>query len=184
MDGFIVEKSILAGKYVQPGEELYKIASISTVWVEASIYEYELPFVKVGQKAQVVLTYNPDEPFPGRVSYIYPYLDPQTRTATVRIELSNPKRKLLPEMYANVMLTKDLGEKLTVPEDAIMDTGERQVAFIAHPDGYFVPKEVKVGARSGGYYEVVSGLEPGDVVVTSANFLIDAESRMKSAVGK
>ena len=184
MDGFIVEKNILAGKYVQPGEELYKIASISTVWVEASIYEYELPFVKVGQKAQVALTYNPDEPFPGRVSYIYPYLDPQTRTATVRIELSNSKRRLLPEMYANVMLTKDLGEKLTVPEDAIMDTGERQVAFIAHPDGYFVPKEVKVGARSGGYYEVVSGLEPGDVVVTSANFLIDAESRLKSALNQ
>ena len=184
MDGFIVEKNILAGKYVQPGEELYKIASISTVWVEASIYEYELPFVKVGQKTQVALTYNPDEPFPGRVSYIYPYLDPQTRTATVRIELSNSKRRLLPEMYANVMLTKDLGEKLTVPEDAIMDTGERQVAFIAHPDGYFVPKEVKVGARSGGYYEVVSGLEPGDVVVTSANFLIDAESRLKSALNQ
>jgi len=184
MDGFIVEKNILAGKYVQPGEELYKIASISTVWVEASIYEYELPFVKVGQKAQVALTYNPDEPFPGRVSYIYPYLDPQTRTATVRIELSNSKRRLLPEMYANVMLTKDLGEKLTVPEDAIMDTGERQMAFIAHPDGYFVPKEVKVGARSGGYYEVVSGLVPGDVVVTSANFLIDAESRLKSALNQ
>ncbi len=184
MDGFIVEKNILAGKYVQPGEELYKIASISTVWVEAQVYEYELPFVKVGQKTQVALTYNPDEPFPGRVSYIYPYLDPQTRTATVRIELSNPKRRLLPEMYANVVLSKDLGEKLTVPEDAIMDTGERQMAFIAHPDGYFVPKEVKVGARSGGYYEVVSGLEPGDVVVTSANFLIDAESRMKSALNQ
>ena len=184
MDGFIVEKNILAGKYVQPGEELYKIGSISTVWVEASIYEYELPFVKVGQKAQVALTYNPDESFPGRVSYIYPYLDPQTRTATVRVELANPKRKLLPEMYANVLLVKDLGEKLTVPEDAIMDTGERQMAFIAHPDGYFVPKEVKVGARSGGYYEVVSGLEPGDVVVTSANFLIDAESRLKSALNQ
>jgi Cu(I)/Ag(I) efflux system membrane fusion protein len=87
-------------------------------------------------------------------------------------------------MYTEVVLSKDLGEKLTVPEDAIMDTGERQVAFIAHPEGYFVPKEVKVGARSGGYYEVVSGLEPGDVVVTSANFLIDAESRLKSALNQ
>jgi Cu(I)/Ag(I) efflux system membrane fusion protein len=184
MDGFIVEKNILAGKYVQPGEELYKIASISTVWVEASIYEYELPFVKVGQKAQVSLTYNPDESFPGRVSYIYPYLDPQTRTATVRIELSNPKRKLLPEMYANVVLTKDLGEKLTVPEDAVMYTGERQIAFLVYPNGIFEPKEVKVGARSGGYYEVLSGIEAGDVVVTSANFLIDAESRLKSALNQ
>ena len=181
-DGFIVEKNVLAGKYVQPGEELYKIASISTVWVEASIYEYELPFVKVGQKARVALTYYPDESYMGRVSYIYPYLDPQTRTATVRIELSNPKRKLLPEMYANVLLTKDLGEKLAVPADAIMDTGERQMAFLAHPKGYFEPREVKVGAKSGGYYDVLSGLEPGDLVVTSANFLIDAESRLKSAL--
>ncbi len=181
-DGFIVEKNVLAGKYVQPGEELYKIASIATVWVEASVYEYELPSVKVGQKAQVSLTYNPGEPFTGRVSYIYPYLNPETRTATVRIELANPRRKLLPEMYANVLLTKDLGEKLTVPEDAIMDTGERQMAFIAHPEGHFEPREVKVRARSGGYYEVLSGLEEGDVVVTSANFLIDAESRMKSAL--
>jgi membrane fusion protein, copper/silver efflux system len=179
-----VEKNILAGKYVQPGEELYKIASISQVWVEAQVYEYELGLVKVGQKANVSLTYNPDESFTGRVSYINPYLDPQTRTATVRIELANPKRKLLPEMYANVLLTRDLGEKLTVPEDAIMDTGERQMAFLARPNGVFEPREVKVGARSGGYYEVLSGLAEGDIVVTSANFLIDAESRMKSAIGK
>lgn len=183
-DGFIVEKNVVAGTYIQPGQELYKIASISTVWVEASIYEYELPYVKLGQKAQVSMTYNPDESFTGRVSYIYPYLDPQTRTATVRIELANPQRKLLPEMYANVMLTKDLGEKLTVPEDAIMDTGERQIAFLARSGSTFEPREVKVGAKSGGYYEVVSGLESGDIVVTSANFLIDAESRLKSALNE
>jgi Cu(I)/Ag(I) efflux system membrane fusion protein len=181
-DGFVVAKSVLAGDYVRPGQELYKIASIATVWVEAQVYEYELPYVKVGQAARVSLSYDLGETFTGRVSYIYPYLDPQTRTATVRVALANPGHKLLPDMYANVMLTKELGEKLAVPEEAIMDTGERQLAFLALPGGRFEPKDVKVGARSGGYYEVLSGLEEGDVVVTSANFLIDAESRLKSAM--
>jgi Cu(I)/Ag(I) efflux system membrane fusion protein len=181
--GFVLEKMAYKGMNVMPGMALFKLADLSTVWLYADIYEYELPFIRVGQQAIVQLSYLSGETFSGKAIYIYPSLDPTTRTAKVRYEFPNPHGKLKPEMYGNVEIKVQLGRKLTVPEGAIIDTGIRQMAIIDKGNGYFEPREVKVGAKVDNYYEVISGLKAGERVVTSANFLIDSESRFKEAVG-
>jgi Cu(I)/Ag(I) efflux system membrane fusion protein len=181
--GIVLEKVAYKGMNIMPGLALYKLADLSVVWVYADIYEYELPFIRLGQQATVQLSYLPGEAFTGRAIYIYPSLDPSTRTAKVRFELPNPHGKLKPEMYANVEIKVHLGSKLAVPEGAIIDTGIRQMAIIDKGSGYFEPREVKVGAKVDDYYEVIKGLKAGERVVTSANFLIDSESKLKEAVG-
>jgi membrane fusion protein, copper/silver efflux system len=181
--GFVLEKSAYKGMSVMPGMALYKLADLSVVWLLADIYEYELPFVRLGQQASVQMTYLPGETLTGRVIYIYPSLNPETRTAKVRLELSNSQGKLKPEMYANVEIKIRLGQRLAVPEGAIIDTGIRQLAILDKGNGYFEPREVKVGSKVDNYYEVTKGLQAGDRVVTSANFLIDSESKLKEAVG-
>ena len=181
--GFVLEKSAYKGMNVMPGMALYKLADLSVVWLYADIYEYELPFIRLGQQASVQLSYIPGEIFSGKAIYIYPSLNPETRTAKVRFELPNPHGKLKPEMYANVEIKVHLGQKLTVPEGAIIDTGLRQLAIIDKGNGYFEPREVKVGSKVDNYYEVIKGLKAGERVVTSANFLIDSESKLKEAVG-
>lgn len=181
--GFVLEKMAYKGMNVMPGMALFKLADLSTVWLYADIYEYELPFIRVGQQAIVQLSYLSGETFSGKAIYIYPSLDPTTRTARVRYEFPNPHGKLKPEMYGNVEIKVQLGRKLTVPEGAIIDTGIRQMAIIDKGNGYFEPREVKVGAKVDNYYEVISGLKAGERVVTSANFLIDSESKFKEAVG-
>jgi Cu(I)/Ag(I) efflux system membrane fusion protein len=182
-EGFLLERMVYKGMNVMPGTALFKLADLSVVWIYADIYEYELPLIRLGQVASVKLAYLPAETFTGKVIYIYPSLDPKTRTAKVRLEFPNPKGRLKPEMYADVNLKIDLGEKLAVPEEAIIDTGIRQVAFIDKGSGYFEPREVKLGVKVDQYYEVIEGLKPGERVVTSANFLIDSESSFKEAVG-
>jgi len=181
--GFVLEKSAYKGMNVMPGAALFKLADLSVVWLIADIYEYELPFIRLGQQASVQLSYIPGERFTGKAIYIYPSLNPETRTAKVRFELPNPHGKLKPEMYANVEIKVHLGQKLTVPEGAIIDTGLRQLAIIDKGNGYFEPREVKVGSKVDNYYEVIKGLKAGERVVTSANFLIDSESKLKEAVG-
>ena len=181
--GIVLEKVAYKGMNVMPGMALFKLADLSVVWLYADIYEYELPFIRLGQQAAIQLSYLPGEVFTGKAIYIYPYLDPNTRTAKVRFEFPNPYGKLKPEMYANVEIKVHLGRKLTVPEGAIIDTGIRQLAIIDKGSGYFEPREVKVGAKVDNYYEVIRGLKAGERVVTSANFLIDSESRLKEAVG-
>jgi membrane fusion protein, copper/silver efflux system len=180
--GFVLEKTAYKGMNVMPGMALYKLADLSVVWLIADIYEYELPFVRVGQQAAVQLSYLPGETFTGKAIYIYPALDPSTRTAKVRFEFSNSQGKLKPEMYANVEIKIHLGQKLVVPEGAIIDTGIRQMAIIDKGSGYFEPREVKVGSKVDDYYEVIKGLKAGERVVTSANFLIDSESKLKEAM--
>jgi membrane fusion protein, copper/silver efflux system len=182
-EGFLLERMVYRGMNVMPGTALFKLADLSVVWIYADIYEYELPLIRLGQVASVKLAYLPSETFTGKVIYIYPSLDPKARTAKVRLEFPNPKGRLKPEMYADVNLKIDLGEKLAVPEGAIIDTGIRQVAFIDKGSGYFEPREVKLGVKVDQYYEVIEGLKPGERVVTSANFLIDSESSFKEAVG-
>jgi len=182
-EGFLLERMVYKGMNVMPGMALFKLADLSVVWIYADIYEHELPLIRLGQVAFVKLTYLPAEIFTGKVIYIYPSLDPKSRTAKVRLEFPNPKGRLKPEMYADVNLKIDLGEKLTIPEGAVIDTGIRQVAFIDKGSGYFEPREVKLGVKVDTYYEVLEGLEPGERVVTSANFLIDSESSFKEAVG-
>ena len=179
--GFVLEKSAYKGMNVMPGMALYKLADLSMVWLYADVYEYELPFIRLGLQASVQITYLPGETFTGKVIYIYPALNPETRTAKVRFEFPNPGGKLKPEMYANVEIKIRLGQKLAVPDGAIIDTGIRQLAIIDRGNGYFEPREVK-GLKVDGYYEVVSGLKAGERVVTSANFLVDSESKLKEAM--
>ncbi len=181
--GFVLEKMAYKGMNVMPGMALFKLADLSTVWLYADIYEYELPFIRLGQQASVQLTYLPGEIFTGKAIYIYPSLNPETRTAKVRFEFPNPNGKLKPEMFANVEIKVPLGKRLVVPKEAIIDTGLRQMAILDKGNGYFEPREVKVGAKVDNYYEVTKGLNAGDRVVTSANFLIDSESKFKEAVG-
>jgi len=181
--GFVLEKAAYNGMNVMPGIALFKLADLSVVWLYADVYEYELPFIRLGQQASVQLSYIPGEIFTGKAIYIYPSLNPETRTARVRFESPNPHGKLKPEMYDNVEINVHLGQKLTVPEGAIIDTGLRQMAIVDKGSGYFEPREVKVGAKVENYYEVIKGLKAGERVVTSANFLIDSESKLKEAVG-
>jgi Cu(I)/Ag(I) efflux system membrane fusion protein len=181
--GIVLEKVAYKGMNVMPGMALFKLADLSIVWLYADIYEYELPFIRLGQQASIQLSYLQGESFTGKAIYIYPSLNPETRTAKVRFEIPNPHGKLKPEMYAKVEIKVHLGQKLTVPEGAIIDTGIRQLAIIDKGSGYFEPREVKVGAKVDNYYEVIRGLKAGERVVTSANFLIDSESNLKEAVG-
>jgi Cu(I)/Ag(I) efflux system membrane fusion protein len=181
--GFVLEKMAYKGMNVMPGMALFKLADLSTVWLYADIYEYELPFIRLGQEASIQLSYLSGETFRGKAVYIYPSLDPNTRTAKVRFEFPNPHGKLKPEMYGNVEIKVHLGQRLVVPEGAIIDTGIRQMAIVDKGNGYFEPREVQVGAKVDNFYEVIKGLKAGERVVTSANFLIDSESKFKEAVG-
>ncbi|WP_455378775.1 efflux RND transporter periplasmic adaptor subunit, partial [Petrachloros mirabilis] len=183
ISGTVIRMEARAGTYVTPGTELYFIADLSHIWVLADIYEYELPYIKIGQKATVTLSYDPDMKLQGHVGFIYPTLDPKTRTAKVRFELDNPGEKLKPDMYANVELKIPLGTRLVVPRDAILESGERQLLFIHHGGGQLEWRNVKLGARAGDLVEVKEGLKEGEHVVTGANFLIDSESQLKAAVG-
>jgi Cu(I)/Ag(I) efflux system membrane fusion protein len=182
-DGVVLEKTVFKGMGILPGTLLYKIGDLSSIWVIADIYEYELPFVQAGQKAAITLSYFPGETFEGTVTYVYPSVDPKTRTAKVRFDLPNPEFRLKPEMWASVEIKIPLGRKLAVPEDAVMDTGTMQMAFVDRGQGYFEPRHIQVGSKGKGFYEVLSGLQEGERVVTSANFLIDSESRLSGAMG-
>jgi Cu(I)/Ag(I) efflux system membrane fusion protein len=181
--GHVLEKMVNKGQFVEAGMALYKIADLSVVWLIADIYESELPAIRVGQPAAIQMSYYPGETFTGKAIYIYPYMDAQTRTAKVRYEFANPHGKLKPEMFANVEISVRLGDKLAVPEDAVIDTGVRKVVVVDRGSGYFEPREVRLGVRADGFYEVLDGLKAGERVVTSANFLIDSESKLKEAVG-
>ncbi len=182
--GIVVEKNVLQGQKIMAGENLYKIADLSRVWILGEIYEYELPFIKTGQEAKISLSYYPGESFAGKIIYIYPYLKPETRTNQVRIEVANPGLKLKPEMFANLEIQVDYGTKLTIPADAVLDAGDSKIVFIAKGDGYFEPREVKLGVRGEDVYEVLGGVSDGENVVTSANFLIDSESSLKAALSQ
>lgn len=181
--GTVIRMEARAGTFVTPGTELYFIADLSRIWIQADIYEYELPYIKLGQSASVTLSYDPNTKLHGHVRFIYPTLDPKTRTVKVRFELDNPGEKLKPGMYANVELKIPLGTKLVVPRDAILETGERHLLFIHHGGGHLEWRSVKLGAKAGDWLEVIEGLKEGEHVVTGANFLIDSESQLKSAVG-
>lgn len=181
--GFVIKKDIYEGMKVMPDKELYTIADLSTVWVNADIYESEIPFVKVGQRANISLSYYPGESFNGKVSYIYPYLDEKTRTAKVRLEFSNSGFKLKPEMYVNAEIKIDAGRQLAIPGEAVLDSGLRKLVFVDKGNGHFEPTEVKLGSKMDGYYQVLSGLKEGDRIAASSVFLLDSESRLSEAMG-
>ena len=160
---------------------LYRTVDLSTVWLYADIYEYEVPLVREGQAVTVSLSSYPGETFTGKITYIYPYLDTQTRTNKVRLEFANPQGKLKPGMYANSEIEINLGATLTVPESAVLQSGLRQLIFVEQSPGVFTPREVKLGAKADARFAVLDGLTAGERVVTSGNFLLDSESKLQSA---
>lgn len=181
VSGYVIEKDVVEGMSVEAGQRLYRVAALDAVWIEADVYEQDLPHVKVGQNARITLPYVEGKDLEGRIAYVYPYLDPRTRTGKVRIQMPNPQLELRPEMYANVEIRVDRGVRLVVPDSAVIRTGPRDLVFLDLADGRLQPQQVQLGARSDEGYEVISGLSAGDRVVTSANFLISSESRLKSA---
>jgi len=183
--GFVVEKNAQEGMFVKPGMNLYTIADISTIWVNADVYEYELPWVRVGQSAAITLSYFPGKVFRGKVTFIYPFLEQKTRTVKVRIEFPNPDWKLKPDMYANVTIKSTLGRNtVAVPEEAVLHSGKRNVVLLARKGGRFESRDVILGVNTEGYYQVKKGVKAGEKVVTSAQFLIDSESKLQEAIQK
>lgn len=181
--GYVVEKDVVEGAAVQPGMRLYRLAGLDRVWVEAEVYESELPKVRMGQPAVVTLAYLPGAELRGRVSLIYPRIDPESRTGRVRLSIPNrigPGGPMLkPDMYADVVFQTQTRDALLVPEAAVLYTGPRRLVFVDLGGGRFEPREVRLGTRSEGSFEVLAGLQAGDVVVTSGNFLLDAEARLQ-----
>jgi Cu(I)/Ag(I) efflux system membrane fusion protein len=183
--GVIIEKPSVAGMRFMPGEPLYRIANLDNVWLIAEVFEQDLGLVHVGQKAQLMVNAYPDKTFPGKVTFIYPMLTSETRTAKVRIELPNPKGDLKPAMFGTVELAAGHGQRdaLTVPDSAVIDSGTRQLVLVQRGEGHYEPRSVKLGMRGDGYIEIREGVREGEQVVVSANFLIDAESNLKAALG-
>lgn len=184
--GIVTMKKALQGMRVMAGEELLQIADLSQVWVNAEIYEQDLPWVKVGQSARVELPYARDKVFAGKVDYLYPYLEGMTRTVKARIVFANPGLELKPDMYANVQIaTEALPGALAIPVDAVLRSGAGELVFIARGDGKFEPRPVLTGASGDdGYVQILSGLSAGDQVVTSAQFMLDSESKLREALQK
>jgi RND family efflux transporter MFP subunit len=185
-DGIVVEKMVVEGQMVEPGMKLYRLADIATVWVQAQVYEQDLPFVKLGQEAVVSLASQPEPKFRGRVTYIYPTVDEKTRTARVRMEFHNPGYFLKPGMYVTVEISSELlPNALLVPDMAILRSGQKNTVFVALDGGRFEPRAVVIGAPAeGNYYEVLSGLKEGERVVTSGQFMLDSESQLREAIQK
>ena len=181
--GVVLEKKAVAGMRFMPGEMLYQIADVSSVWVLADVFERDIAQIKAGQKVKVAINAYPDKSFSGTIAYIYPTLKAETRTIPVRIELANPGGLLKPAMYASVELAVGGRDKVvTVPLSAVIDSGTRQIVLLQKAAGRFEPRQVKLGARSDEYVEVREGIAEGDAVVVAANFLIDAESNLKAAL--
>ncbi len=183
VSGIVTERAAYHhGKFVTPETDLYTIVDLSKVWVLGQVYEADIPYVRVGQVAEVQFPYaTTQQILRGRVDYFYPYLDPNTRTAQIRLEFPNPDFRLRPDEFVNVNLHVNMGSQLSVPEDAVMNSGTEQYVFVDKGDGYIEPRPVTLGPQAGGYYGIVKGLKSGERVVTSANFIVDSESRLKGA---
>lgn len=183
IEGTVINKMALAGMRIDPENELYTIADLSHLWIIGDIYEYELPYIHLGQIADITLTYLPNETFKAKLNFINPVVDSQTRTVKVRFDIDNQKDQLKPGMYVNLELKIPLGERLAVSKNAVLLTGERAVVFIYHNDGKIEWRNVKLGARAGDLIEIIQGIKEGEKIITSANFLIDSESQLKEAMG-
>jgi len=179
VSGYVLQKMAVQGMRVMPGEKLFDVVDLSSVWVVSDIYEYELPLIKVGQTARISLSYFPGKEFSTRVDYVYPALAGETRTAKVRFTIPNPDGVLKPQMFTNVEIKINLGNRLTVPAEAVIDTGVRQIVYVDKGEGYFEPREVTTGLKVDELVEVTGGIKAGEKVASSANFLIDSEAQLK-----
>lgn len=183
VSGVIISRKAFPNAYAEPGAKLYTVADLSTVWVYAEVFQSDIGRVKVGDAASITVDAYPGELFPARVSFIWPEVDRMTRRARLRLEIPNPQSKLLLGMFVDVRINAPLGEQLAIPAAGVFQSGARKIAFVDHGGGYFEPREIEVGARAGDDYIVLKGLEPGEHIVTSANFLIDSESQLQAAMG-
>jgi Cu(I)/Ag(I) efflux system membrane fusion protein len=185
VSGVVLEKSALQGMRVMPGEPLFKIGNLGTIWLIANVFEQDLSLIHPGQLVKLRIDAYPNKELTGKVTYIYPTLNPETRTAQVRVELGNPGEILKPDMYATIEFTAGHGKSpvLMIPDSAVIDSGLRQVVLIQPSEGVFEPREVRLGLRGDGYVQVLEGVNEGEQVVVRANFLIDAESNLKAALG-
>ena len=183
--GYVTAKNVLEGMEVQPGMDLMTVTDLSRIWVEADFYEYESRSVKIGQKVEVALPYDPSARRSGRVAYVYPFLNPESRTVKVRIELSNPGLSLKPGMYVDVVPELGASEGVVIPDSAVIDTGVRQVVFVqtwTQGKTGFEPREVRIGSRGDGRALVLAGVQAGERVAVRANFLLDSESQLRAAI--
>ena len=184
-DGIVIKIGAREGQFVTPPTELYTIADLSKVWIYVDIYEDELPWVQVGDRARLSITAIPGRIFEGILSYIYPYAESRTRTVKVRMEFDNPDLLLKPDMFADVTIeTRAVPDAIAVPSEAIVRSGVREQVFLQRAPGKFEPRDVTLGVSSGGWTQITDGVEPGDLVVVSAQFLIDSESKLREAAAK
>jgi Cu(I)/Ag(I) efflux system membrane fusion protein len=181
--GYVVQKMAYHGMRVTPADTLYDIADLTHLWVLADVYESDLPLVRLGMRGELSVPYLPGRSWIGAVTYVAPTVEEQTRTVKVRLEVENQGDLLKPDMFADVVLKADLGRGLALPESAVIDTGARRLVFVDRPDGNLEPREVALGAKVGSEYQLLSGLQSGERVATSANFLLDSESSLKAAIG-
>jgi len=178
-DGTVVQKNAVQGMRVMPGDQLFDIADLSSVWIISDIYENELPLINPGETARITLSSLPGREFSAKIEFVYPTLTDQARTVKVRLTVANPGGRLKPQMFTNVEIKAGIGRRLAVPDDAVLDTGTRSIVYVDKGDGNFEPREVKLGLRADGYREVLSGLKNGEKVARSATFLIDSEAQLK-----
>lgn len=181
--GYITERNALPSVAVQPDMRLFTIADLSTVWVQAQVFQQDLGRIKPGDPATLTMDSFPGRSFSGRIDFIYPRVDMDTRTAKVRLVFPNPNLELKPGMFANVVLKVPMGQQLVIPATGVLQSGSREIAFVSRSDGYIEPREIQLGARAGDDFIVLKGLKPGEEIVTSANFLIDSESQLQAALG-
>ena len=191
--GIVTEKMVIEGMRIEPGSLLFKVIDHSQVWVYGEVYENELPFIKIGQEAKILPSYAPAEVYTAVISHIYTHfgsvrheergMTEEVRTAKIRFELPNPGHQLKLGQYVNVELVVEVAANaLSVSSSAVIDTGTRQIVFVDKGDGRFEPREVKAGGQADGYYQIISGVEEGENVVISANFLMDSESSFRAAL--
>ncbi len=185
-NGVVIKKDAVDGHYAKAGMHLYEIADLSTVWVDVEVFEYELPYIRQGMVAEMELSYLPGKRFTGKVLFIYPFLSRETRTARLRLIFDNTDGQLKPDMYANILLKSEIDPNaLVIPQEAVIDSGVRKIVFLSRGEGKFEPREIEIGAEGGNNtYQVLDGLDEGDTIVTSAQFMFDSESRLREAIQK
>ena len=179
VDGYVLQKPVVKGTRVSPGDKIVDLVDLSSVWIIADIFEPDLPLVKVGQAATISLSYFPDKKFSSKIDFIYPFLSEETRSVKVRFTVPNPQIVLKPQMFTTVEITIYMGKRLVIPENAVLDSGRRKIVYVDKGDGYFEPREIAAGLKAEGMVEVLRGLKAGERVVSSAAFLVDSESKLQ-----
>lgn len=182
-NGVVLERNVFPGQYITPEVTAFKVADLSRIWALGAVFEYELPLIKLGQQAEIEFPYGQSKrALKGKITFIYPEIDTQTRRVKIRAEFANPGLQFKPETYVTILITTGGGRRLAIPKEAVIDTGSKRYALLAHPNGYFEPREVQVGEPGDDFYPLLGGLKEGDRIVTSAQFLVDSETNLQAAM--